>query len=146
MAVAVRAGTPHPDISSEAGLRSAVTAAGRVAYSTGPSGDHLLTLYDRWGISPETRGRMVKAPPGVSVGSLLAQGKADLGFQQLSELIHVPGIEVAGRLPVVIQAQTMFAAGVSSTSAKPHTADEFIRFLTAASSNEVKKAQGMDAP
>jgi molybdate transport system substrate-binding protein len=92
VAVAVRAGAPRPDISSEEALKRAVLAAPTVGYSTGPSGVALVKLFERWGIAQELQGRLVQATPGVPVGSLVARGEVALGFQQLSELIHLDGI------------------------------------------------------
>lgn len=140
MAIAVRAGAQWPNIGSEAAVRQAVTTAQKVAYSTGPSGDHLLELCGRWGVPAD---RLVKAPPGVPVGSLIADGQASLGFQQLSELIHVAGIEVVGPLPLEIQAETIFAAGVSSSSAQQDATADLIAFLTSPETDEVKRAEGM---
>ena len=143
MAIAVRAGAPKPDIGSEAAVKAAVMAARAVCYSTGPSGDHLLQLCERWGIGADDP-RLVKAPPGVPVGTFVADGKADLGFQQLSELIHVKGIEVLGPLPPAIQNVTVFAAGVASMSAhKTETAD-LVAYLASPETAEVKQAQGME--
>lgn len=143
MAIAVRAGTPHPDIASAASVKLAISAAQRIGYSTGPSGDHLLQLCETWGLLDS--GRMVKAPPGVPVASLVAQGQADLGFQQLSELMHVPGIEIVGPLPPEIQAVTVFAAGIAATSKQPEEARALISFLASQDTAIVKRDQGMDA-
>ena len=129
MAIAVRTGARRPDIGDEQAVRRAVLEARRVGYSTGPSGDHLLKLCERWGLPADQSDRLLKAPPGVPVGSLVAKGEADLGFQQLSELIHVAGIEVVGPLPPEIQAVTVFAAGVCSVSARPGETRDFIAYL-----------------
>ena len=144
MAVVVPAGRPHPDIATEAAVRQAVSAAGKVGYSTGPSGDHLLQLCTKWGLLPGGEDRLLKAPPGVSVGSLVAQGQADLGFQQLSEFLGVDGIEIVGPLPPEIQATTVFAAGVSATSVQPDTAADLIAFLASPGTAEAKRRNGMD--
>jgi molybdate transport system substrate-binding protein len=144
MAIAIQAGAPRPDISDEDVVRRAVTAAGKVCYSTGPSGDHLLRLYDKWGLSQTHADRLLKAPAGVPVGSLVAQGEADLGFQQLGELIHVPGLEVVGPLPPAIQSVTVFAAGVCVASAQPEETQALIDYLTSPDTAAVKHAQGMD--
>jgi molybdate transport system substrate-binding protein len=146
MAIAVRSGTPLPDISDEDAVRNAVIKAGKVAYSTGPSGDHLLKLCERWGLTESGSEFLVKAPPGVPVGSLVAQGQADLGFQQLSELVNVPGTEVVGPLPPEIQSETVFAAGIASTSARTEDVAELIAYLRASSSDALKRAQGMEPP
>jgi molybdate transport system substrate-binding protein len=144
MAIAVQAGASWPDISDEAAVRGAVAAAPKVCYSTGPSGDHLLQLCERWGILPAQADRLIKAPPGVPVGALVAQGEADLGFQQLSELIHVPGIEVVGPLPPQIQAVTVFSAGVSSASQHSAETRDLIAYLTSSDADDVKREQGME--
>ena len=93
--------------------------ARRICYSTGPSGDHLKALCEKWGVTESVVARALVAPPGVPVASLVARGDADLGFQQLSELIGQPGIEIVGALPPEIQAVTVFSAGVSSTVRRP---------------------------
>jgi molybdate transport system substrate-binding protein len=144
MAIAVRAGGPWPDIGDEEAVKRAVFAARKVCYSTGPSGDHLLQLCTRWGLLPAEAERLVKAPPGVPVGSLVAQGEADLGFQQLSELKDLPGIEVVGPLPPAIQAVTVFSAGVCSTSPRPADTQQLIAFLASPDTAETKRRYGMD--
>jgi molybdate transport system substrate-binding protein len=144
MAVAVPAGAARPDISDEEGLRRAVFAARRIGYSTGPSGDHLIGLCERWGLLPGQADRLLKAPPGVPVGSLVAQGEADLGFQQLSELIHVPGIEVLGPLPPGTQAVTVFSAGIASAAPHPDAARDFIAYLASPETAAVKRHEGME--
>lgn len=143
MAIAVPAGAERPDIGDEDAVKRAVFAAKTVCYSTGPSGDHLLQLCEKWGL-PADSDRLLKAPPGVPVGSLVAQGQADLGFQQLSELINVPGLDVLGPLPPEIQSVTVFAAGVASTSAQSEQTQALIDYLTSAETDAVKRAQGME--
>lgn len=144
VAVAVRAGAPLPDLSSEAAVRAAVLAAPRLSYSTGPSGVALAQLFERWGIADEIRPRIITPPPGVPVGSLLAKGEVDLGFQQLSELIHLPGITVVGALPVAIQITTTFTAGLCTTATQPHAARALLAFLASPEAHEAKRRQGMD--
>ena len=143
MAIAVRAGAEAPDIGSEDAVRRAVLSAQRVGYSTGPSGDHLLKLCARWGMPADSE-QLVKAPPGVPVGKLVADGDADLGFQQLSELIHVPGLQVVGPLPPEIQAVTIFSAGVGVGSERPAETEAVIAFLAAPEADAIKREQGME--
>ncbi len=143
MAIAVRAGAEAPDIASEQAVRRAVLAARRIGYSTGPSGDHLLALCATWGV-PGDSDRLVKAPPGTPVGKLLADGDSDLGFQQLSELIHAPGVQVIGPLPPAIQAITVFSAGVSTRSEHPAETEALIAFLTSPEADAAKREQGME--
>eukprot|EP01041_Mallomonas_annulata_P016225 gene16225-34007_t len=112
VAVAVQAGAVAPNISSEDAVRAAVLAAPTLSYSTGPSGVALAQLFARWGIADEIQSRIVQAPPGVPVASLVARGEVELGFQQLSELLGVAGIAIAGPLPPAIQITTIFSAGI----------------------------------
>ena len=87
---------------------------------------------------------MIKAPPGTPVASFVAQGHVDLGFQQLSELLHVPGIEIVGPLPPDIQAETIFAAGLAVASKQPEEARAVIAFLASPDGADIKRGQGMD--
>jgi molybdate transport system substrate-binding protein len=144
VAIAVRAGAPHPDIGSEDAVRRAVLAAGSVSYSTGPSGDHLARLFERWGIADAIAPRIVKPPPGVPVGSLVAQGKVDLGFQQLAELMHVDGVDVLGPLPAVIQLLTTFSGGVAATSTCGDDVHALLVFMASPAAAAAKRRHGME--
>ncbi|MFZ4285684.1 substrate-binding domain-containing protein [Variovorax sp. HJSM1_2] len=144
VAIAVRAGAPKIDIGSEQAVKAAVLAAKSLSYSTGPSGVQLAKLFERWGITEEISSRIVQAPPGVPVGSLVAKGEVELGFQQLSELIHLSGIDVLGPLPPAIQITTTFSAGVASSSTQPELAKALIAFMGAPTAAAAKRAQGMD--
>ncbi|MFI4930671.1 MAG: substrate-binding domain-containing protein [Burkholderiales bacterium] len=144
VAMAVRSGAPRPDVASEQAVRRAVLAAPHISYSTGPSGVHLARLFERWGIAQEIKQRIVQAPPGVPVGSLVARGDADLGFQQLSELMHVEGIQVLGVLPEEIQYITLFSAGVCASSRQAATVREMLGFMTSHDADEVKRRHGME--
>jgi molybdate transport system substrate-binding protein len=144
VAIAVPAGTPRLDIASEDAVKRAVAGARRICYSTGPSGVHLTNLFERWGIADAIRGRIVQAPAGIPVGTLIAQGKVDLGFQQLSELAHVSGIEVLGPLPPEIQCITTFSGGVAATSTQGDAVRALWRFLAGAAATPVKLNHGME--
>ena len=146
VAAAVPAGAARPDISTEAALRDAVLAAPRIAYSTGPSGVALLELFRHWGIGEALRNRLLQAPPGVPVGTLLARGEASLGFQQLSELIGLAGIELLGPLPEPIQINTVFSAAPCTTSRQPAAVHALLRFLASPECDEAKRRHGMAPP
>lgn len=144
VAVAVRSGAPLPDLSSEDAVKAAVLAAPSLSCSTGPSGVALARLFERWGIAQQITPRMVQAPPGVPVGTLVARGDAALGFQQLSELMHLPGITVAGPLPPAIQINTTFSAGVATTCTDAAAATRFIEFLASPLAADAKRRHGME--
>ena len=142
-AVAVPTGASLPDIGSEAALQTAVLAAPSIGYSTGPSGTALLALFQRWGIAEQLQPRLVQARPGVPVGQLVAQGEAALGFQQLSELLHVPGITVLGTLPPAVAIDTVFRAAVVTSSTAQSAARDFLAFLASEQAAPAKLRQGM---
>lgn len=146
MAVAVPDGAPLPDLADEAGLREALRAAGRVAYSTGPSGEHLLRLVAGWRLEEDMAGRLVQAPPGVPVATLLATGQADIGVQQLSELIGQAGIAIAGPLPADVQLATLFTAGVARASRSPAGAAALVATLASPEGAGAKLACGLEQP
>ena len=144
VAVAVRSGTPHPDIGSQDAVRDAVLAARMVGYSTGPSGRHLARLFDCWGIAEIIANRTVVAAPGVPVGGLLARGDVDLGFQQSSELVHVRGIDIVGMLPPEIQVITVFTAAVSPASDQKEATSALLRFLASSEGAATKRRHAME--
>jgi molybdate transport system substrate-binding protein len=144
VAIAVAAGARRPDVSSEAAVRTAVLAAGRIGVSTGPSGAHLARLLERWGLADVVAPRIVQAPPGVPVGALVARGEVELGFQQLSELIHLPGINVVGTLPQEIQESTVFSGAVCCLSARPAAAAALLAFLASPAADATKRRHGME--
>lgn len=145
VAVAVRTGASPASIATEADVKALVQSAPTLSYSTGPSGVYLEKLFARWGILEEIRPRIVVPPPGVPVGSLVADGTAALGFQQLSELMSLPGINVLGLLPDEIQSMTVFTGGVCAGSASPDAARALLRYLASPGVSAVKQAHGMVA-
>ncbi|WP_082862320.1 substrate-binding domain-containing protein [Caballeronia hypogeia] len=149
VALAVAAGAPRPRIDDEAAVREAVLAARSIGYSTGPSGVYLTRLFERWGIAERIASRIVQAPPGVAVGALIAQGEVELGFQQLSEMIGVGGIDVLGMLPPMIQTLTVFEGAICAkctncVNARTTDARAFLDFLCSPDADAVKAHHGME--
>jgi molybdate transport system substrate-binding protein len=144
VAVAVRSGAAAPDLTSATAVREAVLKARSLSYSTGPSGVALAKLFERWGIAEAIAPRMVQAPPGVPVGSLVASGDVELGFQQLSELIDLPGIDVVGPLPADIQITTTFSAGLASTATHEAQARALLAYMASPQTADAKRRLGME--
>ena len=144
VAVAVRAGSPRPEIGSEDALKDAVLAARTIGISTGPSGVALERLFGRWGIAEQIRDRIVTSVPGIPVGRLVARGEVALGFQQQSELTYVEGIAVLGPLPPAIQIVTTFSGAVGAHSRLPVGARALLAFMASPAAAETKRRHGMD--
>jgi molybdate transport system substrate-binding protein len=129
----VRAGAVKPDIGSVEALRNTLLAAKSVAYSDSGSGTYLsTTLFSKLGVADQVAGksRKVRGPPsGEPVAAVVARGEAEIGFQQVSELIHVPGIAFVGTIPVEVQPMIFFAGALTSTVRQPEAASALIRFL-----------------
>jgi molybdate transport system substrate-binding protein len=145
IAIAVRVCSPTPAIGSEEAVKEAVLAARSLSYSTGPSGIYLEEMFQRWGILEGIRSRIVVPPPGVPVGSLVASGAAELGFQQLSELLNLPGIEVIGPLPPEIQSITIFSGGIAVGCGDQEAARALLDYMASPASLGVKRRHGMEA-
>ena len=139
VAIAVRGGAPRQAIDTEEALREAVLSARTIGYSTGPSGVALQQLFERWGIHP----RVVQAPPGVPVGTLIARGDVELGFQQLSELIHLEGIDVIGPMPPGLEIVTTFSGGICTASTQADAARTLLDFIRSPAADEAKRRHGM---
>lgn len=144
VAIAVCEGSMRPDIGSEDALRRAVLSARAIGYSTGPSGVALKRMFERWGIADTIRNRIVQAPPGVPVGQLVASGEVELGFQQLSELMHLPGIVVLGTMPPGCEIVTIFSAGLCATSTQPEAVRALLAFMCSPDVVDAKRRHGME--
>jgi molybdate transport system substrate-binding protein len=144
VALAIKAGAPRPAIGSEDEVKEAVSRARSIGYSTGPSGDHLLALLDRWGARAAVQERIVQAPPGVPVASLVARGDVEIGFQQLSEFMNADGIEILGLLPSPIQNVTIFAGGIARASAAEGRARQLLAFMASPEVDALKRQHGME--
>ena len=145
VAIAVRTGASQPDVASEEAVKRAVLNAKTLSYSTGPSGVYLEKLFERWGILEEIRSRIVVPPSGKPVGSLVADGSVELGFQQLSELMTLPGIKVIGPLPPEIQTITLFSGGISPGCDRPELGRALLEYMASPSTASVKQQFGMEA-
>lgn len=144
VAVAVRAAAPKHDISTEDALREAVRGARSISYSTGPSGVALAKLFERWGIAEDIKDRIVTPPPGIPVGTLVASGEVELGFQQLSELMHLEGITLLGPLPPAIQIITTFSAGVCTGTRQVEAVRAMLADMNSPEAAAAKRRQGME--
>lgn len=144
IAIGVRAGAEAPDVSTAEAVRQAVLAAPSIGISTGPSGVRLAALFRRWGIEMQLKDRLVTAPPGVPVASLLASGSVALGFQQLPEMMNVEGVQIIGSLPNEIAIVTTFSAAVCVASSQPVEAGALLRFLASGDVAKAKLRHGME--
>ncbi len=143
VAVAVPAGQAVPDISSEAALKAAILAAPTLGYSTGPSGVQLAQQFETWGIAAAIGPRIVQAKPGVPVGALVAQGEVALGFQQLSEMLGVPGITIVGGLPPAVEIITTFSGSIAASCAQHETMRALLAFWQSPACDTLKRQHGM---
>ena len=141
--VAVRAGAPRPDVSSADALKRTLLAAKSIAYSSGPSGAHIAALLARMGIADQVKGKVLQTTPGNPVGHFIARGEAEIGFQQISELLPIAGIEYLGPLPAEIQEITVFSGGLHASAKAPAATQALLKFLTSPAAASVIRKKGM---
>jgi molybdate transport system substrate-binding protein len=142
--VVVRHGAPHPDISMVEALKKALLAAKSVAWSDSASGVYIQNeMLQTLGIAEplKIKGRMIPAEP---VGAVVARGEAEIGFQQISELKPIKGIDLIGPLPDAVQKYTVFSAGVVSNSAHPREAAALIHFLASPEAADAVRESGLE--
>lgn len=144
IAIAVAHGASRPDIATGAAVRDMVLRARTIGYSTGPSGTYVVRLFEQWGIAATIKPRLRQASPGVPVAALIVRGDVELGFQQLSELAHEPGVDVVGPLPPEIQSTTTFAAAVGIGAEHADAAQAFLAWLASAACDAAKRRHGME--
>jgi molybdate transport system substrate-binding protein len=142
--VAVPAGVSRVSIATEAAVRDALLGARAIGYSTGPSGTHLADLLARWGVADTLRARLVQAPPGVPVATLVARREVDIGVQQLGELMNVADVEILGLLPDAIQHVTVFSGAVCTLARRPHAAADLLAFLASPAGDAIKRRHGLE--
>jgi molybdate transport system substrate-binding protein len=142
--VAIRAGAPKIDVSSPAGIRKALLDARTIAFSTGPSGVHIQNLIAKWGLTDQLKAKIVPPVPNVPIGEIVARGDADIGFQQVSELLPVKGIDYLGPLPPDIQETTVFSAAVHKAAVDVGAARALLKHLTAPEAAAIVRKTGME--
>jgi molybdate transport system substrate-binding protein len=142
--VAVRTGASKPDISSADGLKAALLSAKSIGYSQGPSGTYLVGLFQRMGIADTIKDKVKVSKVGQPVGNLIASGEVEIGFQQVSELLPVKGIDFLGPLPASVQQITTFSGGLFAAAKQPEAAKALVTFLAAPAATPVKRKHGLD--
>jgi molybdate transport system substrate-binding protein len=144
--LAVRQGASKPDIGSPEALRAALLGARSVAHSkTGQSGIYFPSVLERLGIAGQMKPKLVVPETGIPIGEIVATGEAEIGIQQISELLPVAGIEIVGPLPAPLQKITTFSAGVLATANDPRAAKALVEFVAAAS-RPLLEAKGLEPP
>ena len=142
--VAVRKGAKRPDIASPEALKRALVAAKSVAHSkSGMSGIYFPTVLARLGIADAMKAKIVIPDPGTPIGEVVAKGEAEIGIQQISELLPVAGIEIVGPLPAALQKITTFSAGVLTAAKEPDAAAALLKFV-AAEAPRLLKQKGLE--
>jgi molybdate transport system substrate-binding protein len=142
--VAVRAGAPKPDISTPEAFKAALLAAKSVGISKGPSGIYMLSLLDRLGIADAVKAKAVFTEPGQRVGLIIASGKAEIGVQQITELLAMSGIDFIGPLPPALQTTIVYATAGSVNAKEKEAANAFAKFLKSESVTPIAKKMGLD--
>ena len=142
--VAIRAGAPKIDAGSSDGIRKALLAAKTIAYSAGPSGVHMERLIAKWGLTDQLKAKIVPPIPNVPIGEVVARGEAEIGFQQISEMLPVPGIDIVGPLPPDLQKITVFSAGIATVSKEPDAGKALIKFLASPAASAAIVKSGME--
>jgi molybdate transport system substrate-binding protein len=143
--IAVRQGAPKPDIGSAAALKQALLSARTISYSkSGISGVYFPTVLERLGIAEQVAAKVLIPPSGVPVGEVVAKGAAEIGVQQISELLPVPGIEIVGPLPAELQKVTVFSAGMFVGARHSQAAQALVTLLTSAAARPVYQRKGME--
>ena len=142
--IAVKSGSPHPDIATSDAVKRALLAAKSVAYSDSASGVYVSTeMFDKLGIKDQMKDK-AKMIPATPVGEIVAKGEAELGLQQISELKPVKGIDIVGPLPADIQKITVLSAGIVSTSKEPAAGETLIRYLSSPAARKTIVDSGLD--
>ena len=143
VALGVKAGAPT-DIGSVETLKKTVLAAKSIGYATGPSGIYMVSLFEKLGLTEALKPKLKQTTSGVFVGTLIASGEAEIGFQQVSELVHFPGVDYVGPLPAEVQRYTTFSSGVIAGTAQADAAKALAAFISAPAAAQAYKKRGME--
>jgi molybdate transport system substrate-binding protein len=141
---AVGKGKPKPDISTVDALKKTLLAAKSIGYSTGPSGIYVVSMFQKMGVADEVKSKLKQTPTGVFVGSIIASGEAEIGFQQVSELSFFPGIDYVGPIPAEVQLITVFSAGIPTGTKQADAAKALVSFVTAPAAAAIFKKHALD--
>ena len=125
-------------------VKRLLLAAKGIGYSSGPSGVFLESLFKKWGIWDQVQAKITQTPPGTPVGSILARGDVDIGFQQVSELLLFPGIQYVGAVPKEMDTVSVFAGGVHTGATQAGAARELIKFISSPAALPYIKKTGME--
>ena len=142
--VGVRAGLPKPDISTAEALKNALLAAKSIGYSTGPSGDYVISMFQRLGVADALEPKLKQVPTTMLVAAFIASGGADLGFQQTNELSHYPGVDYLGPLPPELQETTWRSGGIMTGAGAPEAGKALLEFLSGPEAAPVIRKHGLD--
>lgn len=144
LGVAVRSGAPKPDISTPDGLKNALLAAKSVGVSKGPSGVYLMKLMDQLGIADQIKAKTVSPDLGVRVGTLVAKGEAEIGVQQVNELLPIAGIDFVGKLPKELRTVIVYGAARGTNAKEWSAAEALVKYLTSPAAAAILKKLGLD--
>jgi molybdate transport system substrate-binding protein len=143
--VAIKAGAPKPDLSSAEALKRTLLAAKTVGYTSGPSGKYMAELIERMGIAADIKPKFKSVPSGGMIGTIVASGECEIGFQQISEIVHIKGVDYAGPLPAEIQRVTVFTSGVQTGAPNAEGARALQQFLSTPAAAAVMRKHGLEA-
>ncbi len=144
--LAVKKGAAKPDIGSIDAFKKTLLGVKSIGYSTGPSGVYILSVFEKLGIADQVKSKLKQTPSGVFVGTLIATGETEIGFQQISELVHFDGIDYVGPLPGDLQRMTMFSTGIHANAQQADAARALVKFITAPGAAPVIRKHGLEPP
>jgi molybdate transport system substrate-binding protein len=142
--VGVKAGARKPDISSVDALKRTLANAKSIGYSSGPSGVYIVQMFERLGMMDQLKPKLKQTASGVFVGSIIASGEVEIGFQQVSELSQFEGVDYVGPLPAPVQNYTVFSSGILAGAREAEAARALVRFITSPQAGVVYRRRGME--